>query len=357
MQSRKKTDRLDRPLKGSSLWVDAWKRLKKNKMAVISAVIILLYAFLSVFAGLLPIYSYKKQYLDHQYLPPSLNKTAGELLLVKKQNELLREAIRQNRHELNTEEKIKLEGLKKRIDEETVIINGKTIKIHERRYWFGTDSLGRDLLARVIYGGQVSIAIGLIGTLVSVFIGITIGSIAGYMGGKVDYFLMRIVDIIYSLPYLLLVVIFMALFGRNILNLFFALAIISWLTVARVVRGQIISLKNSEFVEAARSIGAGTGRIIFRHLVPNTLGIIIVFATLRIPVFIMYEAFLSFLGIGVQAPYASWGSLVRDGVQGMSLYPWRLFFPAIAMVGFLFSMNFLGDGMRDALDPQSKNKL
>ena len=357
MQSRINTDQLNRSLKGSSLWKDAWKRLKKNKMAVFSAAIILLYAFLSLFAGLLPIYSYKKQFLDHQYLPPSFIKTAGELLLEKKQKELLREAGRKNRQALNSEEQAVLAELKIRIEKETAVVNGKTIKIHERRYLFGTDSLGRDLLARVIYGGQVSIAIGLIGTLVSVFIGITVGSVAGYLGGKVDYILMRIVDIIYSLPYLLLVVIFIALFGRNILNLFFALAIISWLTVARVVRGQIISLKNSEFVEAAKSVGAGTGRIIFRHLVPNTLGIIIVFATLRIPVFIMYEAFLSFLGIGVQAPFASWGSLVRDGVQGMSLYPWRLFFPAIAMVGFLFCMNFLGDGMRDALDPQSKNKL
>ena len=168
---------------------------------------------------------------------------------------------------------------------------------------------------------------------------------------------MRIVDIIYGLPYMMLVIIFMAIFGRNIMNLFFALAIVSWLTVARVVRGQIISLKNAEFVEAARSMGVSTGRIIFRHLVPNTLGVIIVFTTLRIPTFIMLEAFLSFLGLGVSAPFASWGSLIGDAVQGMNLYPWRLFFPAIVMVVFLFAMNFLGDGLRDALDPQSKNKL
>jgi len=156
---------------------------------------------------------------------------------------------------------------------------------------------------------------------------------------------------------MMLVIILMALFGRNILNLFFALAIVSWLTVARVVRGQIISLKNSEFVEAARSIGSSTGRIVFRHLVPNTLGVIVVFSTLSIPSFIMLESFLSFLGLGVQAPFASWGSLVSDGVEGMNLYPWRLFFPAIVMVVFLFAMNFLGDGLRDALDPKSKNKL
>jgi oligopeptide transport system permease protein len=213
------------------------------------------------------------------------------------------------------------------------------------------------MLSRIIYGGQVSIAIGFIGTITSVLIGIVVGAFAGYLGGKVDYILMRIVDVIYGLPYMLLVIIMMAIFGRNILNLFFALAIVSWLTVARMVRGQIISLKNSEFVEAARSMGASTRRIIFRHLVPNSLSVIIVFSTLRIPAFIMMESFLSFLGLGVQAPYASWGALVGDAVEGMSLYPWRLFFPALAMTLFLFAMNFLGDGLRDAFDPQSKNQL
>jgi oligopeptide transport system permease protein len=156
---------------------------------------------------------------------------------------------------------------------------------------------------------------------------------------------------------MLLVIIAMAIFGRNILNLFFALAIISWLTISRMVRGQIMSLKNQEFIEAARSMGASTGRIIFKHLVPNSLSVIIVFSTLRIPSFIMTESFLSFLGLGVQAPFASWGSLVGDAVGGMTLYPWRLFFPAIVMTIFLFAMNFLGDGLRDAFDPQSKNQL
>ena len=175
--------------------------------------------------------------------------------------------------------------------------------------------------------------------------------------GLSSYLIMRVVDVMYGLPYMLLVIIFMAIFGRNIMNLFLALAIVSWLIVARVVRGQIISLKNSEFVEAARSMGANTGRIVFRHLVPNTLGVIIVFATLRIPQFIMLEAFLSFLGLGISAPYASWGSLVGDAVEGLSAYPWRLFFPSLVMTIFLFSMNFLGDGLRDAFDPQSKNRL
>ena len=259
---------------------------------------------------------------------------------------------------MSASEKQQLRDLKEQIETETMVDEkGRTILVHQRRYIFGTDGLGRDLLARIIYGGQVSIAIGLIGTITSVLIGIIMGAIAGFLGGSADYIIMRFVDVMYSLPYMLMVIIFMAMFGRSIFNLFFALAVVSWLTVARVVRGQIISLKNAEFVEAARTSGAGSLRIIFRHLVPNTLGVIVVFATLRIPTFIMLEAFLSFLGLGVQAPFASWGSLIQDGVYAMTTYPWLLWFPAAAMVLFLFSMNFLGNGLRDALDPQSKNKL
>lgn len=347
---------LDQHVQGVSLWKDAWRRLTKNRMAMFGLVVVALYIVVSLSAPILPIPSYKDQIIDHQYLRPSLTKSAGELMY-ERQEYLLTAFAEKEGRDLNQRELDDLAELRDRIEHETMMIDGKEVKVHDRRYILGTDSLGRDLLARIIYGGQVSIAIGIIGTITSVFIGIILGALAGYLGGKVDYIIMRVVDIMYGLPYMMLVIIFMAMFGRSILNLFFALAIVSWLTVARVVRGQIISLKNSEFIEAARSIGANTSRIIFRHLVPNTLGVIVVFSTLRIPSFIMLEAFLSFLGIGVQAPYASWGSLVGDGVDGMNLYPWRLFFPALAMVLFLFSMNFLGDGLRDALDPQSKNKL
>ncbi len=348
---------LNQPLKGVSLWKDAWRRLKKNRLAIYGLFVVIIYAVLSLSAPILPIYSYKRQVIEHQYLPPSITKTAGELMLEREEYLMLAMARKMGRDQLNDQEKDGLQALRKKVETETMEIDGKTVKVHERRYIFGTDPLGRDILARIFYGGQVSIAIGLIGTLTSVLIGIFFGALAGYLGGKVDYIITRVIDVMYGLPYMMLVIIMMSLFGRNILNLFFALAIVSWLTVARVVRGQIISLKNSEFVEAARSVGAGNFRIIFRHLVPNTLGIIVVFTTLRIPSFIMMESFLSFLGLGVQAPFASWGSLVSEGVEGMNLYPWRLFFPAIAMVIFLFSMNFLGDGLRDALDPQSKNKL
>jgi len=337
------------PVKGTGLYVEGWKRLKKNKMAMIGLGVVVFYTLIAIFAPLLPINSYRAQNLLHKDLPPSFT-TAGTLAVEK----LVSEIKTITDSGADPEVKVRLIEEKKltilRIEGEM-----KSSKVHNTLYIFGTDYLGRDMLARTIYGGQISIAIGIIGTLTSILIGIVVGALAGYLGGRVDAILMRIVDVLYGLPYMLLVIIFMAVFGQNIMNLFFALAIVSWLTEARVVRGQIISLKNSEFVEAAKTIGAGTGRIIFRHLLPNTLGVIIVFATLRIPSFIMMEAFLSFLGLGVSAPMTSWGLLVQEGVEAMTSVPWRLLVPALGMTVFLFSMNFLGDGLRDAFDPQSKN--
>ena len=350
-------NRLRNKGKGVSLWQDAWRRLKKNKMAMIGMVVVGLYAIISLSAPILPIYSYRFQILEHQYLPPSLTKTAGELVVEQQTARFLQTNESMGGEGLTEAQEGELAELRERMATETAVIDGEEILVHSRRYILGTDNLGRDMLSRIIYGGQISILIGLIGTVVSVFLGTAIGALSGYVGGRLDSFLMRLVDILYGLPYMLLVIIFMAVLGRSIANLFFALAIVSWLTVARVVRGQIMSLKASEFVEAARASGASPFRVIFRHLVPNTLGVIVVYTTLRIPSFIMLEAFLSFLGLGVQAPLSSWGSLVGDGVDAMIPYPWLLFAPAIVMTVFLFSMNFLGDGLRDALDVQSKNKM
>ena len=354
---QKAVNQFGESIRGVSLWLDAWRRLKRNRMALIGLVVIVLYCLVALLAPVLPIYSYKHQVLNHQYLPPSLTRTAGELLLERRQRESLAEARAAGREGLSGEQERELGELRERLAVETMEFDGKPVRVNEKHYLLGTDSLGRDLLARIIYGSRVSIAIGIVGTFTAVMIGIIIGSLAGFLGGGFDYLAMRFVDVLYGLPYMLLVIIFMAVFGRNILNLFVSLAIVSWLTVARVMRGQILSLKNAEFVQAAWVVGAGTGRIIYRHLVPNTLGVVVVFATLQIPTFILLESFLSFLGLGVQAPMSSWGSLVRDGVDGMANYPWLLFFPALTMTVFLFSMNFLGDGLRDALDPQSKNKL
>ena len=334
-------------MKPVSLWDDAWKRLRKNKMALIGLYTVGFYILMALFAPLLPVYPYEEQYLAHIYLPPSF-KPAGEVLLSQKRAYTAKLMAKEKRSEYTEQERPEFEALERDI---------QTNPMHKRHYLLGTDSLGRDVLSRTIYGGRISIAIGLLGTVTALFIGVTLGAVAGYAGGWIDSALMRFVDIMYGLPYMLIVIIMMAILGRNIFILFIAIALISWLTIARVVRGQIISLKNSEFVEAARSMGASSGRIIFKHLLPNTLGIIIVYSTLSMPSFIMSESFLSFLGLGVSAPLASWGSLVSDGVKGMELYPWLLLVPAIAMTVFLFAMNFLGDGLRDSFDPQSKNKV
>jgi oligopeptide transport system permease protein len=342
-------------VKPVSLWADAWKRLRKNRMALFGLWIVAIYAVLAFAAPILPIYDYKSQELLHANLRPSFT-PAGQLAIetLDKRIKLVQGMVDEGREDLKPEvEKLHAEM-------EILKVEVTSRPIHKKVYILGTDYLGRDMLARSLYGGRISMLVGLVGTITAVLIGIIVGAVAGYAGGKIDNFLMRFVDIMYGLPYMLIVIILMSLFrkeGRSsIVILFVAIAMVSWLTIARVVRGQIISLKNAEFIEAARSMGASSGRIIFRHLIPNTIGVIIVFSTLSLPSFIMNESFLSFLGLGISAPDASWGTLVSEGVQSMELFPWRLLVPAIMMTIFLFAMNFLGDGLRDALDPQSKNR-
>jgi oligopeptide transport system permease protein len=225
----------------------------------------------------------------------------------------------------------------------------------------GTDNAGRDILARVLSGGQISLMVGIISTLVSLLIGVSYGATAGYLGGRLDDLMMRIVDVLYSLPYVIIVIVLLALLpaktpAGQLLELFFALGAVSWLTMARIVRGQVMSLKNQEFVLAARATGVSTPRIIFRHLVPNALGPVIVYATLTVPTVMLSEAFLSFLGLGVRPPRVSWGSLAAEGAQSLAVYPWQLIFPGVTMALMLFSLNFLGDGLRDALDPQMRKQ-
>ncbi|WP_242457215.1 ABC transporter permease [Treponema zioleckii] len=333
-------------MKSVSLWADAWKRLRKNKMAFISLWVVLAYILVALVAPVLPIYPYEEQVVAHANLPPSFRK-AGDVLMEQRVKYFDKVMQKEGRTSYNEAEQAEIDEIKASVN----------TPVYNRHYILGTDALGRDMLSRTIYGGRISIAIGLIGTITALLIGIMVGSVAGYIGGWQDNILMRFVDIMYGLPYMLMVIIMMAILGRNVAILFVAIALVSWLTIARVVRGQVISLKASEYVQAARAMGATTSHIIFRHLLPNTLGIIIAYATLSLPEFIMSESFLSFLGLGVSAPLASWGSLVSDGVKGMELYPWILVVPAITMTVFLFAMNFLGDGVRDAFDPQSKNRV
>lgn len=329
-------------VKGTSLWRDAWKRLLRNRLAVFGLCVI---AVMVVAVTIGPAIIRWTTGFTPDYIPSNVEGGA-----------LVRSFPPSLQHPM------------------------------------GTDDAGRDILARVLQGGRISLMVGIISTLVSLIIGVSYGAIAGYLGGRIDNFMMRAVDVIYSIPYILLVVVLLSVFGgRNmpewlkgivdgffgavnsvgglfgggellspssgiyqIFMLFIALGLVSWLTMARVVRGQVLSLKNQEFVMAARATGVSTAGIIFRHLVPNTLGPVIVYATLTIPSVMLSEAFLSFLGLGVQAPYASWGSLASDGIKNISIYPWQLIFPGVTMALTLFSLNFLGDGLRDALDPQTR---
>jgi oligopeptide transport system permease protein len=302
-------------VRGTSLWRDAWRRLLKNKLAVFGLVVVILITLASIIGPALikQTFGFTPDYIpsNNPALVRSFPPFKGP--------------------------------------------NGEFSWAHP----MGTDNAGRDQLARVLQGGQISLFVGIIATIVSLIIGVSYGAISGYFGGRIDNLMMRIVDVLYSLPYVILVIVLLSMFrgqtarGQLIL-LFVALGSVSWLTMARIVRGQVLSLKNQEFVLAARATGVSAPRIIFRHLVPNTLGPVIVYATLTIPQVMLAEAFLSFLGLGVQAPLASWGSLAADGIQNIAIFPWQLVFPGVTMALTLFSLNFLGDGLRDALDPQMR---
>lgn len=222
----------------------------------------------------------------------------------------------------------------------------------ESGHYFGTDQNGRDLLARTFYGTQVSLTVALIATFVSIFIGVTYGAIAGYFGGRIDQMMMRFVDIMYALPYILFVILLMVIFGRNVYLLFVAIGALEWLTMARIVRGQTLSLKNREFVEAARASGRGSLAIIFRHIVPNLTGPVVIYAALTVPEIVATESFLSFLGFGVQEPLTSLGTLIAEGGDVIEVMPWLLWFPAAFLVALLLSLIFIGDGLRDAFDPK-----
>ena len=279
-----------KPFRGSSLWKDAWIRLRKNRLAVFGSIFLIIISLSCTAISIFSPYGYQTQNLDNTFAPPGA------------------------------------------------------------AHWFGTDMLGRDLLTRMAYGGLISLSLGLLATLVALGIGILYGAIAGFVGGRLDSMMMRIVDILYSLPFTIFVIMLMSIFGRNIFLLFFAVGAVEWLTMARIVRAQIMAIKRMEYIDAARMLGFGKTRIIFRHMLPNALGPIIVYATLTVPAVMLLEAFLSFLGLGVQPPMSSWGVLIKDGAAVMEEYPWLLLFPVFFFSLTLFSLNFLGDGLRDAFD-------
>jgi oligopeptide transport system permease protein len=278
---------------GTSLWQDAWIKLSKNYLALFGLAIIGFLCVVSLLTPWIAPYGYEEQNLLLGATSPSAE------------------------------------------------------------HWLGTDIFGRDMLTRIMYGGRVSLTVGFIATAVALVIGVLWGAVAGFVGGRVDAVMMRIVDIMYALPFMIFIVLLMVVFGRNILLLFLAIGAVEWLTMARIVRGQVMALRKQEFVEAAHSLGLSQWTIIRRHIIPNTLGPVIVYTTLTIPSVMLLEAFLSFLGLGIQPPQSSWGLLINYGVETMEEYPWLLIFPGVTLSLTLFALNFLGDGLRDALDPRT----
>ncbi|WP_439637425.1 ABC transporter permease subunit [Oceanicaulis sp.] len=283
-------------VKGRSLWDDARTRLLRNKAAVASLVVLGLLIFLALIGPLLWVHDSTFIYRDKVQIAPTFTDL----------------------------------------------------------HIFGTDAQGRDLFARVLVGLRMSLMVGVVATFVSLVIGVMWGAVAGFLGGRIDQLMMRVVDVLYSLPFIFFVIILMVVFGRNIILIFVAIGAVEWLTMARIVRGQTISLKNMEFVEAAHAAGVSQLSIIRRHIVPNVLGPVVVYVTLTIPVVILAESFLSFLGLGVQEPLTSLGNLISNGARDMEIAPWTLIFPALTMMLTLFCFNFIGDGLRDAIDPKDR---
>lgn len=279
----------------SSLWSDALRRLLKNRAAVGGAVILFVLILFAILAPWIAPYPYAYQNLSLGASPPS-----AEHLL-------------------------------------------------------GTDVLGRDLFSRILYGARISLLVGFVATTVALVIGVSWGLVAGYYGGKVDSVMMRIVDVLYGIPFIIFIILLMVVFGRNLWLLFIAIGAVEWLTMARIVRGQVLSLKNQEFVLAAQAMGVSSLTMFKRHLLPNILGPIAVYATLTIPQVMLLESFLSFLGLGIQPPMSSWGTLIKDGVESMEEYSWLLIYPGITFTITLFALNFFGDGLRDALDPKTSD--
>jgi oligopeptide transport system permease protein len=282
--------------KGTSLWDDAWQSLRRNRAAMVAVGLMAVVCVLVLLAPALSPHEFDSTDWDQVSAPPSFS-------------------------------------------------NG---------HWFGTDDVGRDLFVRTLYGGRISLLVGLAATLVSLIIGIAWGATAGYVGGRTDQLMMRTVDVLYAMPFMFFVILLMVFFGRNILLIFVAVGAINWLDMARIVRGQTLSLKKKEYIEAARAGGVSGFNIVRRHIVPNLLGVVIIYVTLTIPQVILVESFLSFLGLGVQEPMTSWGALVNDGAQSMESAPWALVFPASFLALTLFCFNFIGDGLRDALDPRDR---
>ena len=363
-------------MRGTSLWAMARHRFVRNKASMASLVILVLVAVFSFGGTWVYPHRYDQIFPSYVAVPPSLDPYPREDTLL----QVMQTAVERARLKLDafdadgttytarisSDKPIDARATRylDRPDEfDSAEItgtadDGRTIEVKGRvnaQYFpFGTDRNGRDLVPRIMVGGQVSITVGLLATFVSLIIGVTYGAVSGYVGGRVDNVMMRFVEILYSLPFMFFVIMLVVFFGRHFVLIFAAIGAIEWLDMARIVRGQTLSLKRREFVEAAHAMGLSNWQIIRRHVIPNTIGPVVVFVTVLVPKVILLESFLSFLGLGVQEPMTSWGSLIAEGTTGMQYVPWLLIYPAIFFVVTLFALNFIGDGLRDALDPKDR---
>ena len=361
---------------GRSLWADAFGRLRANKAAMASFILLGLIALACVVGPMLSPHRYDQVYQEYMKVPPSLSPYPREEDLIEElERSLRRSGVEVVGHEvdgqtlrveLSSDEPIdpRIQRYLERSDtfgaavieisSEGATTAIATITVSRQLFPFGTESNGRDLMTRVFVGGQVSLMIGLLATSVSLLIGVAYGATAGYLGGSIDNAMMRLVDILYSLPFMFFVILLMVFFGRNFVLVFVAIGAIEWLDMARIVRGQTLSIKRREFVQAAHAMGVRSGGILRRHVIPNALGPVVIYMTLMVPKVILLESFLSFLGLGVQEPLTSWGTLISDGARNIQQAPWLLAFPAAFLVATLMCLNFIGDGLRDALDPKDR---
>jgi oligopeptide transport system permease protein len=361
---------------GRSLWADAWRRLKANKAAVVSGIYLIVMALACIIGPLFTGHEFTTIYPDYVRTPPSLSAyPQGNQI-----EAALSDALKRARLDLVSwkEEEGRVvvdvasarpidERVTRYLDRSSTFEDARvehksedglemtmSAAVKKQHFFFGTDNTGRDLLTRTLVAGRISLAIGLLAGFVAVVIGVVYGAASGFFGGRVDEVMMRIVDILYSLPFIFFVILLVVFFGRNFVLMFIAVGAVLWLDMARIVRGQTLSIKRHEYVQAAVALGVSPAAILRRHVVPNTLGPVVIYMTLLVPQVIILESFLSYLGLGVQEPMASWGVLISQGAKNIPTANWLLIFPSIFLTTTLFALNFLGDGLRDALDPKDR---
>jgi len=365
-----------RPIAGRSLWGDAWARLKANRAAMVSLVYLVVMALACVVGPLLVPHTYTTIYGDYVRTPPSLSAYPKPDMI----ETALSDAVRRMRVDLkewrqegervyvtvaatreSDERNVRYLDRSSAFDDARVESRAPdglemtmSAAIKQQYFYFGTDNTGRDQLSRTLMAGRVSLAIGLLAGVVAVVIGVTYGATAGFVGGRTDEVMMRIVDVLYSLPFIFFVIMLVVFFGRNFVLMFLAVGAVLWLDMARIVRGQALSIRRQEYVQAAEALGVTRGGILMRHVIPNLLGPVVIYMTLLVPQVIILESFLSFLGLGVQEPMTSWGVLISVGAKNIGTANWLLVFPAFFLVSTLFALNFIGDGLRDALDPRDR---